>query len=239
MGDDESSDSAKTTPESAPYKFKQKDEGVGKKLDRSFSNVSANRKTLAIIAGILILVIVGGTLTGNVIKTSSELSKCQKSLTDSYAQSAELSGNISLLEIDISVLSSNLSSAIVDKDMCIENYTSCTQDNTGLLNEKQSLSADISDLSQKVDSLKNEFDSCSGDLTDAQGSLEKISNNMEELEKKYATYKCCAFYKEGYKFYSVSGKELVCCYMGADSYLCGFGPSEASTPEEEIKTLTC
>ena len=63
MGDDESSESEKAAPESAPYKFKQKAEGVGKKLDRSFSNVSANRKTIAIIAGILILVIVGGTLT--------------------------------------------------------------------------------------------------------------------------------------------------------------------------------
>jgi hypothetical protein len=246
MGDDESSENEKPVSETAPYKFKQKDEGVGKKLDRSFSNVSANKKTIAIIAGIFILVVVGGTLTGNVIKTTSDLNKCQTSLTTSYIQSAELSNNVSLLEGTVSDLSDNLSSTIIDMDKCEENYTSCVQVQAAIKNEKLSLAADLADLNQKISKAQNDLSSCNGDLNDAKSSLDqklseldKISNDMDQIEKKYATYKCCAFYQEGYKFYSVAGSELVCCYQGANGYFCGFGPSEQQAEEGQIKSLSC
>jgi DNA repair exonuclease SbcCD ATPase subunit len=240
MGDDDASNSDKNTEEVAPYRFKQKDEGVGKKLDNTFSNVSANRKTIAIIIGILILVIVGGTFTGNVIKTTSELNKCQASLEESYAQAAELSNNISALEGNIFNLNGNLSAVRDEKQQCEDDYSVCSNDATSLKNENQVLSADLSDTSQNLKTAQEDLSSCSSELEGKDAEIDQANSDKEQIEEKYASLVCCpVFYPQGYKYYISTGGEVMCCYKAETNYKCGFGPNEQETDEGQIKNLAC
>jgi len=247
MGDDDDSESKKNTSEVVPYKFKQKDEGVGRKLDNTFSNVSANKKTIAIIIGLLILVIVGGTFTGNIIKTTSELKKCQSSLEGSYVQAAQLSNNISALEGNIFDLNGNLSAVRQEKQQCEDDYGVCAQDTSSLKNEKQVLSADLSDTSQKLKTVQQDLSACNTGLDDLNNQINEIEQKLddansdkEEVEQKYATSMCCpVFYQQGYKYYIATGGEVLCCYKGEGNYICGFGPNEQETSEGQIKELTC
>lgn len=239
MEDDEASAPDQPKIETEPYKFKQKDEGMGKKLDKTFSGVIANKKTIAIIAGILILIVVGGTLTGSVIKTTSDLKKCQNGLTDSYAQAAELNSNITRLQTEVYDLSGNISAIGEAKNACETDYNSCLQDYGTAKDENKVLEANVSDLSQAASTAQGQLDSCNGDLDTAKTNLEKTTNQKEQMEEKYAKYKCCVFYQEGYKYYSSTGDEISCCYNGTNGYRCGFGPSETDTPEDQIKILNC
>lgn len=246
MADEDNSDQRKKEQEITPYRFRQKEEGLGQRAGRFAGVISSNKKTLAIALGVIILIIVGGTLTGNMIKKSSELKKCQGSLEESYTHAAELSGNITSLESAMETMSANLNKAEEQNAQCTEEYSSCTEEKGKVSKERQVVSLELADKTDSLKKTQKDLNSCTGDLEKAVEDRdtavqekETVLTDKEQVEKKYAKYKCCAFYEEGYKYYTAEEGEIKCCYKDGDSYNCGFGPAEKETPAESINSLGC
>ncbi|MBN2094786.1 MAG: hypothetical protein JW727_01960 [Candidatus Aenigmarchaeota archaeon] len=246
MGTEDSTEPKNPQQEVVPYRFRQKDEDLGKRTEKFSSVLSANKKMIAMAIGIIILVIVGGTLTGNMIKKNNELRSCQKSLTDSYSRASELSGNITSLEFVVSSLSGNLSYTEDCLSTCEVDYESCIDENEEIQTQKKAVSLDLSDTSQKLKEAQKELSNMNKELDNALEELETAEDERDEaltkkelLEGKYARYKCCAFYEEGYRFYTLEEGEVRCCYQEEEVFTCGFGQSEKTTSEAEVMNLNC
>jgi DNA repair exonuclease SbcCD ATPase subunit len=209
------------------------------KLNRLMQSLSENKKVPAIAMGLILLLIVGGTFTGNYMKTNSELDTCQGELSDCYVKSAELSGKVNLLEDARLSLQANVNSCETQKNALGQELTVCQQ-------QRASQGMEIIDLKDNVSQLFTNLNFCNKDLGEAQtelavlkGTEERLQKALEKAESNLANYRCCDFYDEGYRYYIMEDDRVRCCYKSGSLYTCGFGPSAEEYDEDDIKKLSC
>ncbi|MGC9310966.1 MAG: hypothetical protein ACP5E4_04575 [Candidatus Aenigmatarchaeota archaeon] len=224
-----------------PYRHKFSKGEIKAKLGQLKERLEPNKKIIAIAIGLMLIVIVGGTITGNFLTKSGQLDECQSSLSEAYVNSAEMSKKLSSLELDKNLIETNLGTTTSQLEKCLNDYNTCYA-------EKNTLNQQIIDLRDNLSTKYSELKFCTKDLDSANSEVlrlnstyQKLEERLEDLQGGYASYKCCQFYEDGYKYYIiVNGKDVRCCYNGDEGYMCGFGPSEEEVDDDErLYKLKC
>lgn len=206
-------------------------EEFGRKLSNFINRLKGDRRVLGVFLVVITLVVLGaGSLTGHFILkpsesenelslTKLELETCQKNLEKYINTTTNLSEQLSILEGDISVLTGNLNNCNSERDFCDSSLGNCTE---------------------KKNILTSELDISKHELEKKTDQYDKLLDDYEEIKESFANNKCCSFYNDGYRYYTIKEEnKIFCCYKLDDLYFCGFGPDVDEVAEDNINELNC
>lgn len=210
------------------------------KFKELMERLGEDKRTPAMMLGFIMLIIIGGTLTGHYLKSNSTLEECQESLSEAYVQSAELSNKVNSLEDAKSSLTSSLGNCESQKSACSEDLSKCNSELTGLTSDVSRLNQNLTQTTSKLTSCQKDIYTYKDEADEYYALYSDILDDLEDVEDNYAALRCCEFYDDGYEYYTMDDNKPQCCYEDDDGdYICGIGPNADETDEDDIRDLNC